>query len=130
MFTSTRQFKLWDYNISHRQLLLRSPQTRNTPENTDILWWGVVLISLPSVLNGLTLRVATADESTRRLSEFQFGLNHQVHVYVVETTIGDAFVIAAGCKVLTNNMDIFESSLVYFNRDRPLEEYGTVIALL
>ena len=125
MFESKRQFKLWDYNVSHQQLLLRSPRTGNETDNIDLVFWGVKHVCLPSVLEEVSLRLATTEE----VDQFS-GLittDSDIPVFHVEASDGSGVVVAAGCKVLKNELEIFDSSLVYFDRDRPKDEYGVVI---
>ena len=111
MYESKRAFKVWDYNVSHKQLLIRSPRTNGEIENIDVVFWGVERIELDSSFDGLSLgRVATDSED-------------MVPVFSVNSGI----VVAAGCKVLVNQLESFDSSLVYFDRDRSPEEYGAVL---
>jgi hypothetical protein len=111
MYESKRSFKIWDYNVSHKQLLIRSPRTNGEVENIDLVFWGVERIELDSAFDGLSLaRVARNSEDS-------------VPVF----SVGNGHVVAAGCKVLVNQLEIFDSSLVYFDRDRSVEEYGAVV---
>jgi hypothetical protein len=41
LLTSNRKFKLWDYDVSHRQLLLRSPKSEKFDTNLDIIFLDV-----------------------------------------------------------------------------------------
>lgn len=111
MYESKRVFKIWDYNVSHKQLLIRSPRTNGEVENIDVIFWGVEHISLASSFDGLSLERGVANSET------------SIPVFAV----GSGHVIAAGCKVLVNQLEIFDSSLVYFDRDRATEEYGAVL---
>ena len=111
MYESNRSFKIWDYNVSHKQLLIRSPRTNGETENIDIVFWGVELIALETSFEGLSLQRGVA-ESEPSVPTFVVGSGH---------------VRAAGCKVLVNQLEIFDSSLVYFDRDRSTEEYGAVL---
>ena len=54
-FVSERRFCLWDCNISHKQLLLRSPRTPEIATNIDIVLWGVEFLQLPTVLDGVAM---------------------------------------------------------------------------
>lgn len=125
MFESNRQFKLWDYNVSHQQLLLRSPRTGNETNNLDVVFWGVKHVCLPSILDELSLRLATTEEANR-LSDM-ITTDSGVPVFRVQASDGSGVVVADGCKVMQNELEIFDSSLVYFDRDRPKDEYGVVI---
>jgi hypothetical protein len=119
---------MWDYNVTHKQLLLRSPRTSGESDNIDIVFWGVEYVSIPTILDAVVLDKVRMNELPEQpvlgdrdstMTAFRFGNT---------TTIG--FVLAAGCKVLVNQLEIFDSSLVYADRDRPKQEYGTVLAEL
>jgi hypothetical protein len=110
VYESKREFKIWDYNVTHKQLLIRSPRTNRERENIDIVFWGVEQVALDTSFDGVSLQLHACDAE----SSLVF-------------TIGIGRVRAAGCKVLANELELFDSSLVYFDRDRAAEEYGTVL---
>lgn len=63
-----RDFKVWEYQVSHGQLLIRSPispATDRAPErvtNIDIVCTGVEYMSLPRLLRGIVMAPATLEE--------------------------------------------------------------------
>jgi len=124
MYKSDRDFKLWDYRVSHGQLLLRSPMSPDHHTNVDIQFFGVELICLPTFMHGIRLRLSNGDE---RDSDARRHAHEYVGKVFSCNDNGDALVIAAGCRVLENTMDIIESSLfsIHYSEDRPL---GTVLA--
>ena len=62
LFKSPRSFKMWRYNVSHRQLLLRSTKENDTPTRVDILFKDVTAIKLHTELLGLTiLKISPAE---------------------------------------------------------------------
>jgi hypothetical protein len=124
MYESKRDFKLWDYRVSHGQLLLRSPMSPDLNTNVDLQFWGVEFVRLPTVMHGIRLRLANDDEKTSVAGRYAPECNGSVFSCDED---GAAIVIAAGCRVLENAMDIFESSLfsIHDPEDRPL---GTVLA--
>lgn len=125
VFSSERVFKIWDYSVSHRQLLLRSPKSEKQVDNVDVVFWGVEFISIPSILNGLSLRQVGEDEV---VSFRPSALKKNALVIRIDAGTEHGFVEAAGCKILENQVDIFDSSLVYFETDRTLRNYGRVVA--
>src|SRR4051794_11561024 len=64
LFKSDRPFQLWDYTVSHRQLLLRSPiapRTSTSPRfttNVDLVFWGVESLSIPTWFEGLQVSLS------------------------------------------------------------------------
>lgn len=63
-----RRFQVWEYQVSHGQLLIRSPQApaaQGWPEcltNIDLVCIDVDYMSLPRALNGVELVSPTSDE--------------------------------------------------------------------
>jgi hypothetical protein len=62
LLTSNRKFKLWDYDVSHRQLLLRSPKSEKFDTNLDIIFLDVSYCNIPTSLAGLALAEPTEEE--------------------------------------------------------------------
>lgn len=110
MFVSERKFRMWDYRVSHNQLLIRSPQTPDISTNVDIVFWGVDRVDLPTAFNGLEL-IKRGEE------DFSIG-----------TDSGEYSILASGCKVLENELDIFESSLESFASSEAEKDLGNVLA--
>ena len=122
MFQSDRKFKLWDYRVSHNQALIRSPRSPDISTNVDLVFWGVEYLSVPSTFDGIAMTKADA------MAANGFTPSSNGDVFVIETS-GESFVIvAAGCKVLENGMDIFESSLEGFAATDENRDLGNVLA--
>lgn len=127
MFKSNRQFKLWDYNVSHNQLLIRSPRTSTLLENIDVVFWGVEYASLSSSFETIGIRIASENDReciARSIGGSLSGAN----VFFLHESDDRFFIISSGFKVLKNYLEIFDSSLVYFDRQRESSEYGDVLA--
>lgn len=107
-----RTFRVWDYRVSHDQLLLRSPKDAGM-RNMDVIFVGVEYLSLPSQLNGLEISPGTAHEIL--LAEQGCGKQLSAeHVFSVRTKAGKHVVAAASVRVFENDLDLFESSLESF----------------
>lgn len=127
MFISDRSYRLWEFNVSHKQMLLRSPRGPDVLTNIDVVFWGVEYLEMPSNLNGLEL---LEESSTAR--ECKWECNTGTKPFTLRSSNNNYVVVAAGCKVLENRLDIFESSLEGFStssaqRDRDI---GEVLAQL
>jgi hypothetical protein len=85
LYRSERYFKVWQYTVSHRRLLLRS--TRDNPPSTriDVHFGGIGLMLLRPFYEGLVIREGTADECAQLTSE-----------YGVEVNPGYLFVLGGG----------------------------------
>jgi hypothetical protein len=127
LFQSDREFKFWDYNVSHKQMLVRSPRTPDLSSNIDVVFWGVEFVEIATALIGVEIELATHAQLAAIAARCK-DIANRGNVYVVSSENKQYGVVAAGFKVLQNTLDIFDSTLLYFGRDRPSEEYGTVLA--
>ncbi|AKU94336.1 hypothetical protein AKJ09_01000 [Labilithrix luteola] len=121
--TDDRDFQVWEYQISHGQLLIRSPKapaTGTSPErrtNVDLIFLGVEYMSLPRVFRGLTLGQATAEEL--RLLEATLGNAPAPDDVRMLVSGGKRFaVVAASVDVLENDWDIFDSPFQFRSQFR------------
>jgi hypothetical protein len=126
-FSSDRSFRLWDYSVSHKQMLLRSPKSPEVAMNVDIVLWGVEYLDLATSLQGLTI-VSPTREDVTRAAQAMGGEVDPSHVHCFASEGRRFFVVADGYKVLRNDLDIFESSLEYFAGTDPSRDLGDVLA--
>lgn len=112
--SSERLFKVWEYQVSHGQLLIRSPKapgSQSNPEqvsNLDLVFIGVEYMALPRLLQGIELVDATVDE----LGSLADILGHSIgieNVFVLRSGNHRFPVVAADLTANENNWDIFES---------------------
>ncbi|MCZ0204543.1 hypothetical protein OZK63_03830 [Streptomyces sp. UMAF16] len=87
MFRSDRYFKVWQYTVSHRRLLLRSSRDRPPDTRIDIHFGNVDLLLLRPAYDGLVIRQADDEECE------QVGLD-----YGVEVEPGRLFVLGGGLR--------------------------------
>jgi LmbE family N-acetylglucosaminyl deacetylase len=65
MYESERDFKLWDYRVSHAQLLLRSPMSPDRGTNVDVQFWGVpdsCVLSEADLERGVQMAAAAVEQ--------------------------------------------------------------------
>ena len=60
---SDRSFRLWEYRVSHDQLLVRSPKSETNSTNFDLIFVGVKYIELPALFSGLSIVSGTAADT-------------------------------------------------------------------
>lgn len=121
--TYSRLFRLWDYNVSHNQLLLRSPRSPDVSKNIDIVFWGVQYIGIPTALAGIEIDEATTGDM--QLAEQMLGRAlDSSDVRPIVSRERRYLIVASGFKVLENELDIFESSLEYFAGSDPNRNLG------
>jgi hypothetical protein len=120
---SDRAFKIWEYQISHGQLLIRSPKapaTDKSPErvtNLDVVCLGVDYMAVPRVFHGLELTVPTADE-IQHLENLLGRVIAPSHVKIL-TSEGKRFpVVASSVSICENDWDIFESPFEFRSQFR------------
>jgi hypothetical protein len=126
-FESDRRFRLWDYNVSHKQLLLRSSKSPEAETNVDIVMCGVEYIDLATSLDGVKM-VPASDEELRRAEQALRRAPDASQVFCFLSGARRFLVVAAGFKVLRNALDIFDSSLEYFAATDPARPLGSVLA--
>ncbi len=126
-YSSDRRFKIWDYNVSHNQLLLRSPRTPEINTNIDFVFWGVEYIDLPTSFVGISLE--PPERADMFNVERSIGKPCDISgVYCVVSGEQRHFVLASGFKVLENQLDIFETSLYYFSGTDKKRDIGETLA--
>jgi hypothetical protein len=58
-----RLFQMWRYEVGHGQLLFRSTKSPEYPTRVDVLFKNVALIQMPTVFNGMAVRLTDATPS-------------------------------------------------------------------
>jgi hypothetical protein len=125
-FQSDRRFQIWDYNVSHARLLIRSPASSNIPTNIDIIFFGVRYVGIPAYLQGLKIELASEKDIDH--SSIPREEHDQSTGFRMETAGRSFFLQAYACRVLENHLDLFDSSLENPSNDRPREDLGRVLA--
>lgn len=119
--TETGRFQLWEFLVSHRQLLLRRPATSSEPANVDLAFGGVKYVALPSSISNPRVRAATADEVSSAADLIGRPVQPD-EVYVIEGDEGRGFVVAGSARRTVNDLELFESSLEQFADTRSAAE--------
>ncbi len=109
--TEAGRFQVWDYRVSHRQLLLRRPATGANPSNVDLVFKGVKYLSLPTTIRNPKVRPALPSELPG-ISQLLGGKQVKVgQVHVIEGDGVRGFVVSESARRVVNELDLFESSL-------------------
>lgn len=108
-----RYFEVWEFRVSHEQLLLRSPRTKEQPRNIDVIFGGVDYMELPSKLGEIEIVEPTEADLTRVRTAYKAEVRPD-WVRVLVSRGRRYLVVAAGMKVEDNDLDLFESSLESF----------------
>jgi hypothetical protein len=112
IFKSNRHFTIFDFSISHGQLLLRASKDDNNIKNIDIVFFGVRYIQLFTSFLGLSIRSVKGREDLIHYDSVNFYLKYDKnHLFEIET-VGEKFYIAASFfKVYENELEFNETSL-------------------
>ena len=94
-----RKFKLWDYNVSHSWLLIRSPRNKSLghEQNIDLLFGAVHHMELTKELDNISITEESYD--------------HYYTKYVIDSEQGQYAVIAGLCNIRLSDKHIFDSPL-------------------
>jgi len=112
-FSSDRTFRLWDLTISHRSLLLRSPQDAVHQRNLDVVFAGVAYVESAATLNGARLvppEPGELDKVTRALGKSVA----DKELFVLASGASRLLVVAVAMAFAENDLDFTETSLVRF----------------
>jgi hypothetical protein len=112
-----RRFQLWQYQVSHSEMLIRSPKSPafgKEPErvtNVDLVGVGVEYLAVPRAFRGLAFAGPTPEESEQVAGILGTGFRRQdLHILVSE---GRRFpIVAAAFKIVENDWDLFETPLL------------------
>jgi hypothetical protein len=125
VFKSERYFTLFDFLISHGQLLLRASKDDDYNKNIDIIFYDVKFLQLATHLKGVSIKQLTnnniSNDSIKSIiskkdnSVFEIKSNNELY-----------YITAAFIKVFENDLEFNETSLGLFqNKGREREIAGT-----
>lgn len=111
-----RQFKIWEYWVSHSRLLLRSPGDLRHPagssesRNIDISFVGVLYIDLPAVIQNLEI-VEAIEEDRQRAERALGGPLPYGHLFVIVTGDRRYMVVALNMFVSENDLPLMQTAV-------------------
>ena len=107
-FKSERTFRVWDWCVSHSQLLLRSARNQNDPDdsNLDLVFAGVFYMELPNIIRGVEIVQPLPGDDAGRVQAPDGG-----QYYVLVTEKRRFIVGAVSLQIMENKLAFLESSL-------------------
>lgn len=103
---SSASFKVLDYHISHKQLLIRGENAIDG-ENLDIAFEGTDFLNCPTSFNGIRLYLLDEDSSqAKRISLKPFIKN-----FLIVSEENEHFIQAGVLRLFKNRLTLFESSI-------------------
>jgi len=123
-FSSDRTFTVFDFNVSHSQLLLRSQKSEGNQNNIDIIFFGVSFLHIPSSIWGISIEDVT--NNSTKLNELGNCLDQTgfpaSKVFAIKTKNVQYYIIGGFFKVYQNQLEFHETSLgVLEYRGREIE---------
>jgi hypothetical protein len=101
-------FKLWEYRVSHSQLLIRRPRLSEASRNVDLKFYDVEYVDLPSVFPGL--EIAEANQKEIAFASGRLGRPVESERVIVLESRGERYIVVAGALVVEESATgIFES---------------------
>lgn len=108
-----REFQVWDFWVSHSQLLIRSPQNLGDkqPTNIDVRFIGVEYMELPG--GGFSLEIEEAQSADKEFVKLRIGrdIDSEDTLYILKCGGRRYLVVAWRMSIEENKLDLFESSL-------------------
>ncbi len=116
VFRSELTFKVWEYKVSHSQLLIRSPIS--TGGNLDLIFQAVSFVCLPTIFrDGVVVSALDDIEPIGPVSRDD--LEPSSCVFLLKAPSPQWVVVASRLRVEHNDLELFESSLESFNDTEP-----------
>jgi hypothetical protein len=105
-----RTFQLWDYNVSHSHLLLRSPKCPGIDTNIDIKFFGVSYLNIPTIIRGCSIVEANSEEIETIHSLFP-NRSDATEIFIIASAGNRYSIVAVAYKISENELDIFQTTL-------------------
>ena len=108
-----REFRLWDYNVSHSKLLLRSQKSEVFPSSVDIIFWDVSAMKIPvSIGHLINLEKLSVEDNLELYNELAPGtIYHGTDLFKITSNQGEFYVIAWTVSANFNTLNYDESSI-------------------
>lgn len=112
IFKSNKYFTVFDFVISHGQLLLRASKDEDNFKNIDIIFFGTRYIQLFTSLSGLSISLVENNKEIINYSTVNSFLStNENYLFEIETTNEKYYVGASYFKVYENELEFNETSL-------------------
>ncbi len=126
IFKSERYFTIWEYTVSHGQLLLRSDKRKGYKNNIDIVFGATNYVQLFSALSGLTIRMVDKKMMTN-YDSLNRHLNHENNnLFEIESQNEKYYIAASFVKVYENDLEFYETSLGEKYKERQKKIAGSI----
>lgn len=111
IFTSNRYFTLFDFLISHGQLLLRSSKNDKYTDNVDIIFFDVQYIQLHISLHGLSVSCPDKSELANLIQLSSSSTAAGKQIFEIKSGDANYYIAASYFTVYENQLEFNETSL-------------------
>lgn len=122
IFKSDRYFALFDYSVSHGQLLLRSDKRKGYETNIDVIFFDTQFIQLFTMLDdGITVKLIDKS-SIKNYNKLDAYLSFD-HNNLFEIESGDSkyYIASSFVRIFENKLEFNETSLGFSDDIRGIE---------
>ena len=126
IFTSNRYFTVFDYLVSHGQLLIRSDKRKGYASNIDIIFFDTQFIQLFTMLNGIKISIINTPQSHQYPTVSKYLSYDNNHLFEVESEGIIYYIAASFVKVFENNLEFNETSLGFDQKGRQRELFSSI----
>lgn len=125
IYKSEKYFTVFDYFLSHGQLLIRSSKGEDQKSNIDIIFFDTTFVQLFTMLHGITIKVIAKSEFNSYDSVQKY-LNYDTSNLFEITSNNEKYYIAASfVRVFENELSFNETSLGLLHKGRDKEIAGS-----
>ena len=111
IFKSDRDFIVFDYLVSHGQLLIRSDKRKGGNENIDVIFFDTSFVQLFTMMSGITIRLVNNDAIEHYNSVKKYLGYKGNNLFELESKQEKYYIGASFVKIFENVLDFNETSL-------------------
>lgn len=108
-----REFKIWDYSVSHKQMVIRSLGVGEDSPNLDLHFRGVEFLRAPTIFAGLVLVEPTDEEVIEVRSVLTPRVCAAETVWVLESAGQRHIVVAADLEIAETDYPMMSTALIH-----------------
>jgi len=118
-FRSDRLFRLYTFNPTHRQLILRSEPVRGRETRVEIHFGNVSFLALQPILRGVDLRAASPQEARSAAERYGLAADDHESIFLVDRAEPMSFVVSGNPSWREADRAVQDPSLFDFSQPWP-----------
>lgn len=108
-----RRFKIWDYLVSHQQLIVRSPGPDQGSPNLDLHFTGVMFVRAPVAFQGLAVLAPTLAEAEEMQALLAPAKCELEWVHILESGGRRYVIVAASLSISETDYPMMSTALIH-----------------